>query len=155
MAENEETDATEETTETPGGPAEDAVTQPNEQDVIIKKLRDEAAKARQKARDLKTQNEALSTKAEAGDALQAEVDDMRHQLTMERRKVALASKGLPAEIVGSVEGDTEDEIAASVDKLAGLFATRTPGALVGGLENKTPSARKTSPRDYYKTMRGL
>lgn len=94
----------------------------------VKKLRDEAAKYRTEA---KANADAAARLAEIEDADKSEQQKLTDQLTKitaerdeavtsaARLRVAV-SKGVPAELVDRLRGDTEDELAADADKLLAL-----------------------------------
>lgn len=65
----------------------------------------------------KTEQQRLTERAE-----KAEREAQSHSVSLTRYRVAVA-KGVPAELVDRLRGDTEDEIAADADALLALVAT--------------------------------
>jgi hypothetical protein len=123
--------ATEETPETPPKgteetPKQDEGKPPKTYDEkTVKDLRQEAAGYRTRLREEEAKVTKVTEELETVRAEAARVPALETELN--RYKVAL-EKGLPADAVSRLVGNTPEELAADADVLVGLLAPRLPGA---------------------------
>lgn len=96
----------------------------------VKKLRDEAARYRTEAKANADAAKRLADLEDADKTEQQKLTDQLAQATTERDEAVASaarlrvavSKGLPADLVDRLRGDTEDELAEDADKLLALVA---------------------------------
>lgn len=153
--ETEQTDTTSEQ----AAPEVDAQTAPKTYDAAyVEKLRKEAARYRTEA---KTGEEARLRLKEIEDRDLSELEKARrdaeqatsrlaeYEKTTVRQRVAL-EKGLPASLVGRLQGATEDEISADADALLALIKTPTSPRPDPSQGARTASAEDMAAAEYEK-----
>lgn len=100
------------------------------------------AEARRRLDELEAEGKSEVQKlTDANSSLQTERDKAVQELA--RWKVGIAA-GLPADVIGRIQGSTEDEMAADAKSLAELLKTATP-QVAGPPSPRLQSGAQTSP----------
>lgn len=157
------TETNEETTETPsqdeGAQTEQASSELEQENAKLRdqldKARKESAARRVELKEVKGSLEAAVAAQEEASKTQALLDETRAELLKATKETALSVAGIPLDFVGSVTGETREEIAKSVEGLKSHFPSghRTAQGFVGGLNGESKNSSNMSPSEYTQRIR--